>query len=195
MKILGLTGGMGMGKSTVAAMLRQAGLPVFDADAVVHHLQAPGGAALAPIARLVPQAITEGRLDRALLRQTVLAHPAVLKKLEAIMHPLVRRARARFLQRHRRQGARWVVLDIPLLFETGANRLCGKVVVVSAPAWVQRRRVALRRNMPQTQARRLIACQMPDASRVQKADIVVRTGLSIRETERQVRRLVGSLKA
>ncbi|OUJ13172.1 dephospho-CoA kinase [Acetobacter okinawensis] len=195
MKILGLTGGMGMGKSTVATLLRRAGLSVFDADAVVHHLQAPGGAALPPIARLVPEAVKDGQLDRAALRQAVLAHPALLKKLEAIMHPLVRQARTCFLRRSRRQGAAWVVLDIPLLFETGGNRLCHQVVVVSAPTWVQRRRVALRRNMPHTQARRLIACQMPDARRVQKADTVIRTGLSIMETERQVRRLLGSLRA
>lgn len=195
MKVLGLTGGMGMGKSTVATLLRTAGLPVFDADAVVHHLQAPGGAALPPIARLAPDAVKNGHLDRAALRQAVLAHPALLKKLEAIMHPLVRQARTRFLRRYRRQGAAWVVLDIPLLFETGGERLCNRVAVVSAPSWVQRRRVALRRNMPHTQARRLIACQMPDARRVQKADTVLRTGLSLKETERQVRRLLGSLRA
>lgn len=195
MKILGLTGGMGMGKSTVATMLRKAGVPVFDADAVVHSLQAPGGAALPPLARLVPHAIKDGRLDRAVLRQAVLADPALLKKLEAIIHPLVRHARADFLRRSRKQGAAWVVLDIPLLFETGGERLCNRVAVVSAPTWVQRRRVALRRNMPHTQARRLIACQMPDARRVQKADTVIRTGLSIKETERQVRRLLGSLRA
>ena len=195
MKVLGLTGGMGMGKSTVATLLRTAGLPVFDADAVVHHLQAPGGAALPPIARLAPDAVKDGHLDRAALRQAVLAHPALLKKLEAIMHPLVRQARTRFLRRYRRQGAAWVVLDIPLLFETGGERLCNRVAVVSVPPWVQRRRVALRRNMSHTQARRLIACQMPDARRVQKADTVLRTGLSLKETERQVRRLLGSLRA
>lgn len=195
MKILGLTGGMGMGKSTVAHMLRRARLPVFDADATVHSLQAPGGAALPSIARLVPEAVTDGRLDRAVLRQAVLGHPALLKKLEAIMHPLVRQARAGFLRRYRRCGAPCVVLDIPLLFETGAERLCDQVVVVSAPPWVQRRRVAHRRNMPHTQARRLIACQMPDTRRVQKADTVIRTGLSMKETERQVRRLIGNLRA
>ncbi|WP_354859443.1 dephospho-CoA kinase [Acetobacter fabarum] len=195
MKILGLTGGMGMGKSTVASMLRRAGVAVFDADATVHALQAPGGAALLRIAQLVPQAVTAGRLDRAVLRQAVLAHPALLKKLEAIMHPLVRRARTEFLRRSRLQGAACVVLDIPLLFETGADRLCRRVAVVSAPPWVQRRRVAHRRNMPPPQARRLIACQMRDARRVQKADIVIRTGLSMKETERQVRRFIRSLRA
>lgn len=195
MKILGLTGGMGMGKSTVANMLCKAGLPVFDADAAVHSLQASGGAALPAIARLVPPAIKGGQLDRAVLRRAVLAHPALLKKLEAIMHPLVRRARARFLQRHRTMGVPVVVLDIPLLFETGADRLCDSVVVVSAPPWVQRRRVAQRPNMAPGQARRLIACQMPDRRRVQKAQTVIRTGLSINETERQVRRLLRSLRA
>lgn len=195
MKILGLTGGMGMGKSTVASRLRRAGLPVFDADAVVHQLQGPGGEALPFIARLAPQAVREGRLDRAVLRQAVLAQPAVLKKLEAIMHPLVRRERRKFLRHCRTVGKPWVVLDIPLLFETRAERLCNKVVVVSAPAWVQRRRVAQRRNMPHAQARRLIACQMPDARRRQKADMVIRTGLSMKETERQVRHLIGSLRA
>lgn len=195
MKILGLTGGMGMGKSTVANLLRNAGLPVFDADAAVHSLQAPGGAALPAIARLVPPAVKEGQLDRAVLRQAVLAHPALLKKLEAIMHPLVRHARARFLQHHRKMGVPLVVLDIPLLFETGADRLCDSVVVVSAPPWVQRRRVALRPNMAPGQARRLIACQMPDRRRVQKAQTVIHTGLSINETERQVSHLLRSLRA
>lgn len=195
MKILGLTGGMGMGKSTVANMLRHAGLPVFDADAVVHRLQAPRGEALPAIAHLVPEAVKDGRLERGVLRQAVLGHPAMLKKLEAIMHPLVRKARGQFLQQHCQFGTPWVVLDIPLLFETGAERLCNRVVVVSAPAWVQRRRVAQRRHMPPAQARRLIACQMPNARRVQGADVVIHTGLSMKETERQVRRFIRSLRA
>ncbi|MFT8518588.1 dephospho-CoA kinase [Acetobacter syzygii] len=195
MRVLGLTGGMGMGKSTVAALLRRAGLPVFDADAVVHRLQAQGGEALPAIARLVPDVVRNGCLDRGALRQVVLGQPGLLKKLEAIMHPLVRRERARFLQHYRKLGTPWVVLDIPLLFETGADHLCDKVVVVSAPYWVQCRRVALRRRMPHAQVLRLIACQMPDARRVQKADAVIRTGLSMKETERQVCRFIRSLRA
>lgn len=195
MKVVGLTGGMGMGKSTVAAMFRQAGIPVFDADAVVRQLQADHGAALGRIAELVPQAVTAGHLDRGILRRAVLEQPGLLRQLEAILHPMVRAARTVFLARNRRQGARCVLLDIPLLFETGGQRVCDQVLVVSAPARVQAGRVARRRGLPRAEARRLIARQMPDAMKRRLADTVIDTGVSLGATQRQVRSLIKALKA
>lgn len=194
MKVLGLTGGMGMGKSTVAALLCKAGLPVFDADAEVRRLQSTPGPVLDGIQAAVPGAVSKGRLDRAALRQAVMAQPALLPRLEALIHPYVRRARARFLAFWRARGAAWVVLDIPLLFETGMQRQCDHVLVVSAPRWVQARRVAARRGMKQAEARALMARQTPDALRVRGADTVLRTGRSMKETRRQVRRFIRMLR-
>lgn len=195
MRILGLTGGMGMGKSTVAAMLARAGLPVFDADATVRSLQAENGAALPAIARLVPSAVHNGHLDRAVLRQAVVMQPGLLRQLERIMHPMVWAARNRFLAHYRQIGTPWVVLDVPLLFEAGGNRLCDYVMVVSAPPWVQAARVAKRRNVPVAEARKLIARQMPDARKRLLADIVIETGVPLAQTQRQMRTLLRVLKA
>ena len=190
MKILGLTGGMGMGKSTVAAMLERAGMPVFDADAQVRRLPSEPGPVLSAMTNLGPDARHGGRLDRAALRGAVMARPQLLAQLEALIHPQVRRARARFLACHRKRGTRWVVLDIPLLFETGAGRLCAHVLGVSAPRWVQARRVAARRGMTQAEARKLMARQMPDAHRRLRADTVLHTGGALDDTRRQVRQFV-----
>lgn len=195
MKVLGLTGGMGMGKSTVAALLRKAGLPVFDADAEVRRLQSTPGPVLDSIQAMVPGVVRDGALDRHALRRAVMAHPELLSRLEALIHPYVRRARARFLAFWRARGAPWVVLDIPLLFETGMQRVCDHVLVVSAPRWVQARRVAARRGMTQAEARALMARQTPDALRVRGADTVLRTGCSMEETRRQVRRFIRMLRA
>ncbi|MFT8463488.1 dephospho-CoA kinase [Acetobacter persici] len=195
MKIIGLTGGMGMGKSTVAALFRQAGIPVFDADAVVRALQADHGAALGPIAALVPEAVTDGHLDRAVLRRAVSETPGLLRQLEAVLHPMVRVARQVFLRRCRRQGARCVLLDIPLLFETGGQRVCDQVLVVSAPPRLQAERVARRRGLPKAEARKLMARQMPDARKRRLADTVIDTGVSLAATRRQVRALIKGLKA
>ncbi len=183
-----------MGKSTAAACFRRAGLPVFDADRIVHRLQAPGGRAVAPIARLVPHAVVDGRIDRAALRAAVTADAAAMSRLEAIMHPLVREAQRRFLARARALRRRWAVLDIPLLFEAGAWRRCDLLVVVSAPRAAQLRRVRARRHMSETEAASLIARQMPDAERRRRADIVIRTGLSRWHSLRQIRRLITHLR-
>ncbi|MFT8517627.1 MAG: dephospho-CoA kinase, partial [Acetobacter persici] len=193
--IIGLTGGMGMGKSTVAALFRHAGIPVFDADAVVRALQADHGAALGPIAALVPEAVTDGHLDRAVLRRAVSETPGLLRQLEAVLHPMVRAARQVFLTRCRRQGARCVLLDIPLLFETGGQRVCDQVLVVSAPPRLQAERVARRRGLPKAEARKLMARQMPDARKRRLADTVIDTGVSLAATRRQVRALIKGLKA
>lgn len=200
MHILGLTGGIGMGKSTAAAAFRRAGLRVFDADAEVHRLQSPGGAALPLIGVAFPGTVrrdAQGRLalDRAALRTCALAQPQALPRLEAILHPLVRQAERAFLARARRAGARLVVLDVPLLFETGLDRLVDTVVVVSAPRAVQIARVRQRGRMDDAQILAVIARQMPDAEKRRRADVVVRTGLSRHHAQRAIRRLIRRLLA
>jgi dephospho-CoA kinase len=190
MKIVGLTGGIGMGKSTAAAAFRRARIPVFDADATVHRLQGPGGRALPAIASAFPGTVRDNRLDRAALRAAVLGDPAALRRLEAIVHPLVRAEERRFLARARRAGSRAAVLDIPLWFETGAGRRADLVVVVSAPRDVQVHRVRLRRRMSAADVAAVIARQMPDAEKRRRADVVVRTGLSRHHAQRRLRRLI-----
>ena len=192
--MIGLTGGIGMGKSTAAAAFRRARIPVFDADQEVHKLQARGGAAVAPIAAAFPGAVRDGAVNRARLRAIVTEDPAAFARLEAIVHPLVRAAERRFLAAARRAGQRLVVLDIPLLFETGGDQRVDQVVVVSAPFDVQRARVRLRRNVTESQARALIARQMPDAQKRRRADIVVRTGLSRHHAQRRLRGLIGEMR-
>lgn len=194
MKVLGLTGGIGMGKSNAASVLRRAGLPVFDADAAVHRVQARGGAAVKPIGAAFPGSVVDGAVSRAALRQAVLGDPAALKRLEAIVHPLVRQAERRFLARARRDGRRLAVLDIPLLLETGGAKRVDHVLVVSAPASVQRARVRRRGTMSAAQIDAVIGRQMPDPAKRRLADTVVHTGLSRHHTQRQLRRLVGALR-
>lgn len=193
MKIIGLTGGIGMGKSTAASALRRAGLPVFDADAEVHALQAVGGKAVPAIARLIPAAVRDGRIDRSVLRQAVVADPSLLTGLERILHPMVRASQHRFLSRARRGGRRWAVLDIPLLFERGGYRLCDVVVVVSAPLAMQLQRVRRRGRMSEAEALALIARQMPDAEKRRRADVVISTGLSRWHSLRQIRHMMTKL--
>jgi dephospho-CoA kinase len=194
MRVLGLTGGIGMGKSTAAAAFRRARLPVFDADAVVHRLQAPDGAALAAIGAAFPGTVAQpgGRrvLDRPALRAAVIGDEAALRRLERIMHPLVRQAEQAFLARARRARARAAVLDVPLLLETGGDRRVDQVVVVSAPRDVQVGRVRRRLRMSAAQIAAVIARQMPDAEKRRRADVVVRTGLSRHHAQRALRRLI-----
>ena len=194
MKIIGLTGGLGMGKSTAAAAFRRARLPVFDADCAVHRLQAAHGRAVPAIAALVPGAVRDGRIDRATLRAAVIADPLAMRRLEALIHPLVRDEQRRFLARARARGARWAVLDIPLLFEAGGWRQCDLLVVVSAPRAAQLRRIRRRRRMSGSEAACLIARQMPDAQKRRRADLVIRTGLSRWHSLRQIRRLLRRLR-
>jgi dephospho-CoA kinase len=199
-KVIGLTGGIGMGKSTIAALLRRAGLPVFDADAAVHALQAPGGAALRAIAAAFPGTVapaSNGRpvLDRPALRAAVLGRPEALRLLEGIMHPLVRAAETRFLAQARRRGARGAVLDVPLLLETSGADRADLVVVVSAPRAVQIARVLRRGRMDAAQIAAVIARQMPDGEKRRRADIVIRTGLSRHHAVRAVRRVLPRLRA
>jgi dephospho-CoA kinase len=191
MKIWGLTGSIGMGKSTAAGAFRRLGVPVFDADAAVRALQAPGGRALRPIEREFPGTVRGGVLDREKLRGAVLGQPAALRRLEAIMHPLVRDEQRLFLGRERGRGTRLVVLDIPLLFETrGDLSEFDRILVVSAPAAVQRARVLRRGGMTEQRFAAIRARQMPDAEKRRRADVVIHTGLSRRHAEAAVRRLV-----
>ena len=195
MKIIGLTGGIGMGKSTAAANFRRRGIPVFDADASVHKLQARGGRGVAPIEAAFPGTTRNGAVDRAALREAVLGKPEALRKLEHILHPLVRQDERAFIARARRAGTRAVVLDIPLLFETGWDHGVDKIVVVSAPRAVQMQRVRQRRNMSLADIAAIIARQMSDVEKRRRADVVIRTGLSRHHALRTLRRFVRTLHA
>ncbi|WP_336760105.1 dephospho-CoA kinase [Asaia sp. VD9] len=194
MRVLGLTGGMGAGKTTVARFLRRAGWPVFDADAAVHVLQARGGAAVAAIACRWPDCVRDGAVDRSALRRAVIGQPAEIATLEAIIHPLVRRARRVFLGQMRRRSVAICVLDIPLLFETGADRDCDAVIVVTAPLDIRLRRIMRRRSLTEPQARALLARQMSDSERNRRADILLRNGLSRGHTARQMKRLIARME-
>ncbi|KAA9013742.1 dephospho-CoA kinase [Sphingobium limneticum] len=191
MKVYGLTGSIGMGKSAVAAMLRREGVPLFDADAEVHHLQGPGGALLPAIEARFPGTTGPKGVDRAKLGAAVFGHPQERKALEAIVHPAVQAARARFLRRHR--SRKFVVLDIPLLFETGAQKRLDGVIVVSAPAWKQRRRVLARPGMSAVKFRQIVHLQTPDAQKRRRANYIIHTGTTFTDTRAQVRRLVACL--
>jgi len=174
--VLGLTGSIGMGKSTAAEMLRQLGLPVFDADAVVHKLQASGGRAIPAIARAFPDLVTGGVLDRARLARRAFEAPDVLRRLEQILHPLVHEAEMRFLRLAALGRRPLVVLDIPLLFESGAERRCDYTLVVTAPSFVQAARVLKRPGMTPARFRAVLDKQMPDLEKRKRADFVIPTG-------------------
>jgi dephospho-CoA kinase len=188
---LGLTGSIGMGKSAVAAMFRRLGVPVFDADAAVHGLQGPGGALVAAIEARFPGSTGPAGVDRARLGAAVLGRPAELAALEAIVHPAVAAMRRAFLRRHR--ARRLVVLDIPLLFETRGERSVDAIVVVSAPVWVQRRRVLARPGMSAARFARIRALQTPDRVKRRRADHIIETARPRSATFAQVRRLVTCL--
>ena len=170
--ILGLTGGIGMGKSTTAAMFRAAGLPVWDADAAVHRLYEPGGAAVAPMAELLPEALVNGGIDRTALKAAIAREPGVLRQIEAIVHPLVAKDRQVFLNT---TDAPILVLDIPLLFEGSSQHLCDGIAVVSVPAEVQRARVLARGTMSEADFERILGLQMPDAEKRERATWVIET--------------------
>ena len=182
MRVLGLTGSIAMGKSTAAAMLRRMGVPVLDSDAVVHALTRPGGAAIPAITTAFPEVAAGAGIDRRELSQRAFDDPAVLRRLEQILHPLVRAAQARFLKLQRAQGRRLVVLDVPLLYETGGDKACDAVAVVSAPRLVQMARVLSRPGMTLRKLHGIEARQMPDAEKRKRADFVIPTGLGKRPT-------------
>lgn len=188
---LGLTGSIGMGKSVTAQMFRDEGIPVHDADAAVHALYA--GRAAPHIEAAFPGTVINEAVDRTELSKRVLHDPKAMKRLEAIIHPLVREEEDAFLQRAKRNGARLVVLDIPLLFETGAQTRADKVLVVSADPDIQRARVLARPGMSEEKFRAILARQMPDAEKRHRADYVINTGLGLDFARNEVRKIVARL--
>lgn len=191
MIVLGLTGSIGMGKSTAAKMFREAGVPVHDSDEAVHRLYAGKAAPL--IEAAFPGVTRDGTVDRALLSQRVLGDAAALKTLEGIIHPLVRADADSFLAQHREAGAPLSVLDIPLLFETGGRGRVDKVVVVSAPAKQQRERVLARPGMTEEKFESILAKQVPDAEKRRLADYVVDTGSGFEVTREAIRAIIAEL--
>jgi len=189
--VYGLTGSIGMGKSAVASMFEKMGVPVFDADAQVHIMQGPGGKALPAIESRFPGTTGPAGLDRAKMAGIVLAHPHERKALEAIIHPMVHAERRKFLRRTRSRP--FVILDIPLLFELHGERKLDGVIVVSAPAWKQRKRVLARPGMTAAKFRHILKLQMPDALKRQKADHIIDTGTTFHRTRAQVRALIPCL--
>lgn len=193
MRIVGLTGSIGMGKSTVAAMLRDLGVPVFDADATVHELYAKGGAGAAAIAAVWPDAVIDGAVDRARLSAHLMGNPDGFARLNAIVHPLVREREIAVRAAAEAAGAGLFVVDVPLLFETGGRDRFDKVLVVSAPADIQRARVLSRPGMTPEKFAMILAKQVPDAEKRAGADHVIDTGVGLDETRAQVTRLVEEL--
>src|SRR4030081_2243065 len=188
MFILGLTGSVGMGKSTTAGFFAEAGVPVHDADAVVHRLYE--GEAVAAIEAAFPGATADGKVDRVKLAAQVLDDPGALRRLEAIVHPLVRAAETRFLAEARKRGAPVVVLDIPLLFETASHRRVDAIVVVSAPGEIQRQRVLARPEMTADKLDALLARQMADSEKRGRADFVVDTSRGFDAARMQVQEIL-----
>lgn len=191
--ILGLTGSIGMGKSTVAAMFAEAGVPVFDADATVHRLQGPGGALVAAIEARFPGTTGAGGVDRAALGRAVLGDDAAMRALEAIVHPAVRAERVAFLTAH--ADVPVVVFDIPLLFETKGDRDVDRIVVVSAAPEVQRARTLARPGMTAEKLDAILARQLPDAEKRARADHVIPTDVSLDVTRDHVARVIACTRA
>jgi dephospho-CoA kinase len=193
--IVGLTGSIGMGKSTAAAMLRRMRVPLFDADRVVHQLLAPGGAAVTAVVTRFPGVQTAaGGIDRALLGRRVFGDPAALARLEQIIHPMVADREKQFLARARARREAIAVLDVPLLFESRGAGRCDYVVVVSAPAILQRQRVMRRPGMTEARFAAILKQQMPDAEKRRRADFVVLTGLDRQLSLRRLRSIIRLLR-
>ena len=195
MIVVGLTGSIGMGKSTTAAMFAAEGAPVYDADAEVRRLYAPGGAAVPLVENAFPGVVADGTVDRGQLGEAVLGKPEALARLNAIVHPLMGARRAAFFEEARRAGAEVVVLDIPLLFETGGERNVDATVVVSAPAAMQRQRVLARPGMTEGKFQAILAAQMSDADKRSRADFVVDTSGGLEVARGQVRGILAALRS
>jgi len=192
MLILGLTGSIGMGKSTAAAMLRRMGVPVHDADKVVHDLTQQGGQAIPAIKAAFPDLVSGDSLNRPELSKRAFSDPAILDTLEQILHPLVRAEERKFLARQRARGERLVVLDIPLLYETHGEKRCDMVMVVSAPRAVQLQRVLSRPGMSLAKLKGIEQRQMPDPEKRRRADVIIPTGRGKRVTWAALRRAIGT---
>jgi len=194
MLIIGLTGSIAMGKTTTAQMFADQDIPVYDADAAVHGLYENGGAAVGPINALHPPAVVEGAVDRGALKTWIKTDPKHLTELEAVVHPLVAGERQTFLEAARAQKAWAVVLDIPLLFETGSERQMDAVVVVTADPTIQRKRALARPGMTSEQLDLILARQMPDAEKRVLADYLVDTGEGMKAARQQVQEIIADLK-
>jgi dephospho-CoA kinase len=194
MLLIGLTGSIGMGKSETAKMFSRLGVPVYDADAAVHALYAKGGAAVAPISEAFPSAVIDGAVDRPALSRAVLGLPDAMKKLEAIVHPLVGLAQLDFLKRAQADGHHAVVLDIPLLYETGGEKRVDVVVVVSAPYHIQESRVLARPDMDTAKFAAIHAKQVPDAEKRRRADFVIETDKGLDHAFEAVKAVIEALK-
>lgn len=195
MIVIGLTGSIGMGKTTAAVALTRLGLPVHDSDAAVHRLFARGGAAVGPVGAVFPSAIKDGAVDRKLLGGQVFHDPRALARLEAIVHPLVRGEARVFLKRCARRRQPFAVLDVPLLFEVGREGDCDFTILVTAPAFIQAQRVLRRPGMTSERLVDILARQMPDAEKRRRADFIVHTGLGKRESLRRLARIVKLLRS
>jgi len=195
MMTIGLTGSIGMGKSTTAAMFAEAGIPVYDADAEVAALYAKGGAAVGPLEAAFPGVVKDGAVDREALRVRVLGDPEAIQRLNGVVHPLLGASRAAFFKRAEAAGADMVVLDIPLLFETGGQARMDAVVVVSAPAEVQRERVLARPGWTDQRLDAILAQQLPDADKRARADFVIDTGSGLEAARQQVAQVIAALRA
>ncbi|MGK0266543.1 MAG: dephospho-CoA kinase [Maricaulis sp.] len=194
MKTIGLTGSIGMGKSATAALIAEAGIPVFDSDACVHSLYAEGGKAVAPIAAAFPGVVVDGVVDRPSLSAALHEDPSGFARLEAIVHPLVLAEREAFLHRAHEDGADLVVFDIPLLFETGAERHVDHVLVVYAPDALRRSRVMQRPGMTQAKLDAIIARQLDDSSKLARADFTIETSGGLEDARRQLDAILQSIR-
>jgi len=192
MIVLGLTGSIGMGKTTTATLFREAGVPVYDADAAVHALYAPGGAAVPLVEEAFTGVVVEGAVDRRRLSDQITADPSGFARLEAIVHPLVAAERAAFLESV--NGADIVVLDIPLLFETHLEGLVEAIVVVSAPEELQRRRVLSRPGMTEEKLSALLARQTPDAEKRRRADFIIETDAGVEAAAQRVGEILATVR-
>ncbi|CAN7475002.1 dephospho-CoA kinase [Phenylobacterium sp. LjRoot225] len=194
MILLGLTGSIGMGKSTTAAMFRDAGVPVYDADAEVHASYAKGGACVEPLGAAFPGVVKDGAIDREALRRAVLDKPEQMQRLNGIVHPIIGALRTSFFEDARAAGADLVVLDIPLLFEGGGERGMDAVVVVTAPPEIQRARVLQREGMTPERLDAILAQQTPDAEKRSRADFVIDTGQGLEPVRRQVAEIIAVMR-
>jgi dephospho-CoA kinase len=193
--LIGLTGSIGMGKSETAKMFAKLGIPVYDSDAAVHRLYEPGGAAVEKISEAFPGTVHDGRVDRAALSKRLAGNEVAFRKLESIVHPLVGEENRKFLAQAIADGADMVVQDVPLLFETGGDARMDAVVVVSAPADIQRQRVLERPGMTPEKLDQILARQMPDAEKRAKAHFVVETDKGLDHAFAQVKAIVETVKA
>lgn len=191
MIVLGLTGSIGMGKSTTARMFMEEGVPVHDSDAAVHRLYA--GAAAPAVEALFPGTVVGGAVDRSRLAEAVMGRPQALKKLEALIHPMVRHEADRFVEEERRKGTPLVVLDIPLLFETGGTDRVDRILVVTAPPEVQRQRVLSRPGMTEEKLAAILARQVPDEEKRRRADFLIDTSLGMEAARKAVRDIIAQL--